>query len=763
MPSSSHSADAPLPVKGIIDKLSESFLSKGKNSFPKSVPKNTHSATDSNGVLCCWSANQAQPNSTPVPADPIPNKLELYDRFKKLERDIKYAECAYTKLKDLEQKSAHTKLKDLEQNFSAYQTPEQHFGNLRKNWNSFPKYKWEDDIPTKEVYDKVSLLEEMLRDLRHQIKNALRKKKDEYHGGDGGGTVGTTFDAYYLVGEKQSEDMKKKIQGSSAFLDFYEDFLEVFNYLEPKTKLCLLCFSVFPEKAVVKKRILVQWWIGEGFVDDRSDATSILWNIVAKGFIEPDLENRRLAGFKMDPLVRLVVVRIAEECRFLSFDPLGVPADDISWSHRACLVVRGKESSRARLTRGVHQAKLHTLFNVNDPYPDFKEEWFSKLKNLNVLCLGGWQGSAGQHVEIEDTEFLDALENMEYLRFLSLQGTSRITKLPDSICKLKNLLVLDLRACHNLEALPKNIDALKNLTHFDVSECYLLDHIPEVLASLTQLQVLKGFLIGQSTSKKSCGLEALGKLKELRKLSINTAREDFPRPEEVKVLRSLEHLEKLKITWRGKPSKTQSGKSSRPERASLNSRYERAVKRTFIDGNCAKQEDSSAQHPTSPQSAGQPALVPQPSKKSTSMDGTAATGASPDPGENKTNLQKLELQCFPETTPPGWLTEGKLKPEKKLYISGGKLQSLRAEPGKDITWTVQVLRLRFLRDLKGDWGEVQKLFPGLVYLEKAKCPRLSFFPCDENGVWLKQESESEMADLGLTWSFRRRRTPLKCT
>ncbi|XP_030528776.1 uncharacterized protein LOC115739693 [Rhodamnia argentea] len=701
MPSSSSSAAAPLPVQRIIDKLRESFLSK------------------------------AQPNSSPSPADPIPNKLELYDRFKKLERDIKYAE------------RAHIILKGMEQNVSAHQALEQHLGNLQNVWNILPKFECEADVvPTKEVCDKVSSLEAMLTDLRHHI-NAVQQGKDEYHGGEAGGTVGTTFDAYYLVGEKQSEDMKKKIQGSSAFLDFYHEFLEVFHDLERKTKLCLLCFSVFPEKAVVKKRVLVQWWIGEGFVNSHSDTTNILRNIVAEGFIEPDLENRRLVGFKMDPLVRLVVVRIAEECRFLSFDTMGVPANDISWSHRACLVVRGNESSRTQLTSGQHQEKLHALFNVNDPHPDFTKAWFSKLKNLNVLRLGGWQGSAGQHIEIETTKVLDALENMKYLKFVSLQGISRITKLPDSICKLKNLLILDLRACHNLEALPKNIDALENLTHLDISQCYLLDHIPEGLASLSQLRVLKGFYIGQSTSKESCGLEALAALKYLRKLSINTSRKDFPRKKEVQVLQGFELLEKLTIIWLLMPSREQTRESSRPERASLNSRYERAFRRC-ICGNRAKQEDSPAQPLPSAQSAGQPALVPQPSKKSSSTDGTAAMAASPDPGENKTNLQKLELQCFPGTRLNAWLTEGKLKPEKKLYITAGNLQSLCVEQGKDITWTVQVLRLRSLKELKGDWGEVQKSFPGLIYLEKAKCPRLTFFPCDENGVWLKQESESEM-------------------
>lgn len=58
---------------------------------------------------------------------------------------------------------------------------------------------------------------------------------------------------------------------------------------------------------------------------------------------------------------------------------------------------------------------------------------------------------------------------MKCLRLLSLQGISRINKLPDSIRKLKNLSILDLKACHNLEALPDGIASLKKLLHFNIS------------------------------------------------------------------------------------------------------------------------------------------------------------------------------------------------------------------------------------------------------------------------------------------------------
>ncbi|KAL7243919.1 hypothetical protein ACSBR1_016187 [Camellia fascicularis] len=117
---------------------------------------------------------------------------------------------------------------------------------------------------------------------------------------------------------------------------------------------------------------------------------------------------------------------------------------------------------------------------------------------------------------------------MNQLRFLSLRGISMITVLPSFILQLTNLKILDLKACHNLEMVPNGIGLLKSLTHLDMSECYFLDHMPKTLGSLLQLEVLKGFVIGHSTDKKSCTIHDLIKLSKLRKLSIYTSSKEFP-------------------------------------------------------------------------------------------------------------------------------------------------------------------------------------------------------------------------------------------
>ncbi|KAL7213215.1 hypothetical protein ACSBR2_015840 [Camellia fascicularis] len=115
-------------------------------------------------------------------------------------------------------------------------------------------------------------------------------------------------------------------------------------------------------------------------------------------------------------------------------------------------------------------------------------------------------------------------------------------------------------------------------------------------------------------------------------------------------------------------------------------------------------------------------------------------------------LEKLDLRCFPEKTLPKWLMLGNLKSLKKLYIREGKLQDLchiqevlydnrRVAQQEKQKWAVKALCLKYLRELKMDWSEIWDLFPDLSYLEKVKCPKLSFFPCNNRGVWRSRAME----------------------
>ncbi|TXG65540.1 hypothetical protein EZV62_006815 [Acer yangbiense] len=499
-------------------------------------------------------------------------------------------------------------------------------------------------------------------------------------------------------------DAYDQLKQSSIF----RDFRAIFEGLDLQRKNCLLSFAVFPENAVVQKRLLVYWWIGEGLLDPPPSsstnttgektvekiATEVLQDFMAKRFIVPVNRKRKTVvnRFKMDPILRSLVILLARESKFFDYDSSGELTCKYSGSERACLIDSEKLESE-------NQEKIKTLFNVSRRFLDFTFDWFPKMRNVQVLCLGMWwsSGEDHHHIEVKNTEFLKGLKSMESLRLLSFHGISGIQGLPVSISKLRNLRILDLKACYNLEILPKEIKSLKMLTHLDISECYLLDHMPKELASLSDLQVLKGFVVTDIISHGNyCSLADLAGLKKLRKLSINVNSETFSIEELLTTLSKFEELEKLKIAWGG-GSKAKESTGPGKTMVRQKSLLEKVVR-----------------------------------KQKTKVDRAM---------EIK-KLQKLDLQCFPLKKLPDWLIPENLKNLKKLYIRGGGLNSLsnKIQEGEIIKWDVEVLHLKYLSELKINWSELKAMFPKLSYLEKFKCPKVTFCPCDGSGVWLESSS-----------------------
>uniref|UniRef100_A0A5B6YIN8 Disease resistance protein winged helix domain-containing protein n=1 Tax=Davidia involucrata TaxID=16924 RepID=A0A5B6YIN8_DAVIN len=149
----------------------------------------------------------------------------------------------------------------------------------------------------------------------------------------------------------------------------YKDFQVRYDDLSRALKLCLLCFSVFPENVTIKKRLMIYWWIGEGFVSEEL-ANEFFNELTVKGFIEPVYEKRCLVAdsCKMHPFVRCAIIMLAERTKFFDFDTNeGNLTEDFSRSLRACLMGKG-------LAHIEDLEKLHTVFNVNEPILEFKPE-----------------------------------------------------------------------------------------------------------------------------------------------------------------------------------------------------------------------------------------------------------------------------------------------------------------------------------------------------------------------------------------------------
>ncbi|KAL2330325.1 hypothetical protein Fmac_017906 [Flemingia macrophylla] len=268
-----------------------------------------------------------------------------------------------------------------------------------------------------------------------------------------------------------------------------------------------------------------------------------------------------------------------------------------------------------------------------------------KLDRKRILQLGRWQDSTSHHIEVENEEFLKELRFLKGLKYLSLRGISRIFKLPSSIVQLKNLEILDLKACHNLETLPSDISSMKSLTNLILSQCNLLDAMPKGIEKLTQLKVLKGFVINSFT-KTHCRILDLSRLNQLRRLSIHIKAEAAIKDIDFENLKQFSALEHLKISW-----------------------------------------------------------------------GVSDTSYSDIPITLPSKLKKLHLECFFGQKIPKLKVVELFSALHELKITGGKLQSMNHHNRNKMRKNVEILHLKYLKDLKVDLRDLQKIFPRLKYVE----------------------------------------------
>uniref|UniRef100_A0A2N9EI46 Uncharacterized protein n=1 Tax=Fagus sylvatica TaxID=28930 RepID=A0A2N9EI46_FAGSY len=119
------------------------------------------------------------------------------------------------------------------------------------------------------------------------------------------------------------------VHNTDSFISssFYKEIEVIFYDLDRTKQFLLSCFAVLPENAVVHRRLLIYWGVGEGLIDTDKEKENMPEKIVdgfleefeEKGLIEPVLKKRKqqVKSYKMDPLVRSAVIMLSEEEIFL--------------------------------------------------------------------------------------------------------------------------------------------------------------------------------------------------------------------------------------------------------------------------------------------------------------------------------------------------------------------------------------------------------------------------------------------------------------
>ncbi|KAJ4813252.1 Disease resistance RPP13-like protein 4 [Rhynchospora pubera] len=533
-----------------------------------------------------------------------------------------------------------------------------------------------------------------------------------------------------------ADSSNKGNQNTEGFMEF----LECMKSLNPQLRNCLYSLGVFPENSQLKKRLVIYWWMGLGLVpfgENRRRTTEQLGEIffsdlVDKGVLIPVIRDHNLEvdRFTIKHTIHSQLISACKKKELIK--------DQLNTERPGVWHIYGGDDYN-----------LKALVNLGEMYLNSEE--ITKKLDMHVLQLGRWRyiepekhdnderaesekTKSKDHIEVDKTDFLGEIgKNVTYL---SLRGISRIEEIHESIGKLENLIILDLRACHNLEKLPQKprstpIQKLKGLfsqerwfkklTHLDITECYLLDHMPKWICELSNLEVLKGFVVGSGENKSHpCRLQDLSQLEKIRKLSIRITNSTLV-TDNFSGLKKLESLRILTITWEESGKTEESvGKNDSGKAEASEENKEFGKSETSRGNEVPKKAEASGGNKES----GQPE-----SKVDNKKFGKAKSKKNKDTNQTyydfPNSLEKLDIRCYPEADATKLRNPaGGLENLKKLYIRGGNLTKIGYTAG----WKVEILRLRFLKKLEIDWYKLGNSFSNLKCVEYVDCDALKNFP-----------------------------------
>ncbi|XP_058074769.1 disease resistance protein RPS2-like [Magnolia sinica] len=265
-------------------------------------------------------------------------------------------------------------------------------------------------------------------------------------------------------------------------------------------KSCFLYCALFPEDYSIRKEQLIDYWIGEGFLDGwdddldeaRNKGHDIIGRLKAVCLLENGSDEK--TEVKFHDVIRDLALWIASECgkkknRFLVRAGIGL--------RHAPDVERWKEADRISL--------------MNNYIKEITEK--PQCPNLFTLML-----QMNSHFENVHTDFF---QFMPVLKVLDLSHSS-IKELPVGMGNLAELRYLNL-SCTCIESLPKEIGNLTKLKHLDLESTDCLQIIPRgAISRLSELIVMN---LNQSYSKweegsGGCNMTELVGLKRLTHLQI---------------------------------------------------------------------------------------------------------------------------------------------------------------------------------------------------------------------------------------------------
>ncbi|KAL6314314.1 hypothetical protein AAG906_019012 [Vitis piasezkii] len=277
-----------------------------------------------------------------------------------------------------------------------------------------------------------------------------------------------------------------------------------YDNLPTHLRQCFTYCALFPKDYEIEKKLVVQLWIAQGYIQSSNDNNEQLEDIGDQYFEE--LLSRLLLeevedDFKMHDLIHdLAQSIVGSEILVLRSDVNNIPeeARHVSLFEEINPMIKALKGKPIRTFLCKYSYEDSTIVN----------SFFSSFMCLRVLSL--------DDMDIE--KVAECLGKLSHLRYLDLSFND-FKVLPNAITKLKNLQTLKLEGCSNLKRFPKNLGELINLKHLENDVCIALTHMPRGIEKLTLLQSLPLFVVGNETGwLRNHKIGSLSELKGLNQL-----------------------------------------------------------------------------------------------------------------------------------------------------------------------------------------------------------------------------------------------------
>ncbi|PRQ50600.1 putative P-loop containing nucleoside triphosphate hydrolase, leucine-rich repeat domain, L [Rosa chinensis] len=323
----------------------------------------------------------------------------------------------------------------------------------------------------------------------------------------------------------------------------FQPLLLSYYDLTPMIKRCLLYCVTFPKDHVIKKKVLIELWMSQGFIGSVENKEKTMIDIgesyfddlVMRSFFQNFKEDKfgNIKQCQMHDIVHDFLQYLTEnECLIVEFkggeERIELP------NKLGHLTIMFAPEGRFPLSFD-HCQRLRTITTFNCKITSLSRELILQSKCVRTLNLS--------RNDIEEVP--DEVGVLVHLRYLDLSENERLQKLPDSLCNLVNLQTLRVDWCQELEKLPEAMGKLISLQHLYAKGCRRLKKLPdkklpEAMGKLTSLQHLHAQGVSGLRLPKS-----IARLKSLRTLDLESVVIEGSGDEEGLRLSDLRDLDEL--------------------------------------------------------------------------------------------------------------------------------------------------------------------------------------------------------------------------